>query len=180
MDVTIYRGAEEIGGNCMGLHTGQTKILVDFGLPLDFQERSRQEQDKIRADAAVWAKDAHAVFISHSHADHYGLLPVLPKGTPVFMTPGTRMLLDCHPLSGIEPEETASIPVEPRQPFTFRDIAVTAYDVDHSAYGACAFVFRPRERPCCTAAISGCTDGKAGSTGGCLGRWITCCWKAPT
>ncbi|MFY9115593.1 MAG: MBL fold metallo-hydrolase [Bacteroidales bacterium] len=142
MDVTIYRGAEEIGGNCIGLHTGQTKILVDFGLPLDFQERSRQEQDKIRADAAVWAKDAHAVFISHSHADHYGLLPVLPKGTPVFMTPGTRMLLDCHPLSGIEPEETASIPVEPRQPFTFRDIAVTAYDVDHSAYGACAFCFQ--------------------------------------
>ena len=84
------------------------------------------------------------------------------------MTPGTRMLLDCHPLKRHEPEETQH-PREPRQPFTFRDIAVTAR-CGHSAYGACA-LFSGEERPCCTAAISGCTDGRrapqaAASAGG--------------
>ncbi len=142
MEAKIYRGAEEIGGNCIGLQTGQTKILVDFGLPLDFDDQSKEEQKKVWAEARDWAKDAHAVFISHSHPDHYGLLPVLPKGTPVFMSEGTRILLACNPFNGINVEDYSIITVSSRSPFTFRDITVTAYDVDHSAYGACAFHFQ--------------------------------------
>ena len=142
MEAKIYRGAEEIGGNCIGLQTGQTKILVDFGLPLDYDDRSKEEQDKVWAEAGMWAKDVHAVFISHSHPDHYGLLPALPKGTPVFMTEGTRILLACNPFNDIKVEEYTIIIVQSEETFTYRDFTVTAYDVDHSAYGACAFHFQ--------------------------------------
>ncbi|MFA5302435.1 MAG: MBL fold metallo-hydrolase, partial [Bacteroidales bacterium] len=78
----------------------------------------------------------------HSHPDHYGLLPALPKGTPVFMSAGTRILLASNPFNGINVEDYTIITFANRQPFTFRDITVTAYDVDHSAYGACAFCFQ--------------------------------------
>ncbi|MFA5752916.1 MAG: MBL fold metallo-hydrolase, partial [Bacteroidales bacterium] len=142
MNAKIYRGAEEIGGNCIALQTAQTKILVDFGLPLDFDDRPKEEQKKIWAEAVTWASDARAVFISHSHPDHYGLLPALPKGTPVFMSAGTRILLASNPFNGINVEDYTIITFANRQPFTFRDITVTAYDVDHSAYGACAFCFQ--------------------------------------
>ena len=142
MNVKIYRGAEEIGGNCIALQTAQTKILVDFGLPLDFDDRPKEEQKKIWAEAGAWAKDAQAVFITHSHPDHYGLMPALPKGTPVFMSEGTRILLASNPFNGINTAEYTIITFAYRQPFTFRDITVTAYAVDHSAYGACAFCFQ--------------------------------------
>ncbi|MFA5769169.1 MAG: MBL fold metallo-hydrolase, partial [Bacteroidales bacterium] len=78
--------------------------------------------------------------------DHYGLLPALPKGTPVFMSAGTRILLASNPFNGINVEDYTIITFANRQPFNFRDITVTAYAVDHSAYGACAFCFQAEGR----------------------------------
>ena len=34
MKLTIHRGSKEIGGSCVELQSGQSRILIDFGLPL--------------------------------------------------------------------------------------------------------------------------------------------------
>ena len=33
MKLTIHRGADEIGGSCVEVTTGNTRILLDFGMP---------------------------------------------------------------------------------------------------------------------------------------------------
>lgn len=40
MTITIHRGTHEIGGSCVEIRTPQAKILLDLGLPLDFDSRS--------------------------------------------------------------------------------------------------------------------------------------------
>lgn len=34
MNIKIRRGTHEIGGRCVGVYTRDTRILLDFGLPL--------------------------------------------------------------------------------------------------------------------------------------------------
>ena len=35
MELTIFRGTNEIGGSCIELKQDNTKILFDFGIPLE-------------------------------------------------------------------------------------------------------------------------------------------------
>jgi ribonuclease J len=39
MRLTIHRGAHEIGGTCIELESGDSRILLDFGMPLVGQDR---------------------------------------------------------------------------------------------------------------------------------------------
>ena len=52
MQLIIHRGTQEIGGTCVELITGKSKILIDFGMPL---VDSQQEpfDSKILADKSV-------------------------------------------------------------------------------------------------------------------------------
>ena len=34
MQIIIHRGTKEIGGSCVELQSGNSKILIDFGMPL--------------------------------------------------------------------------------------------------------------------------------------------------
>lgn len=48
MTITIHRGTHEIGGSCVEIRTRQAKILLDLGLPLDFDARPQEQQKQIR------------------------------------------------------------------------------------------------------------------------------------
>ena len=64
MRITIHRGTKEIGGSCVEIRSDRTKILMDFGMPLDFGDKPQEEQEQIRKQAAEWAKDAEAIFLA--------------------------------------------------------------------------------------------------------------------
>ena len=34
MELTIYRGTHEIGGNCVEIRSGSSRIVLDIGIPL--------------------------------------------------------------------------------------------------------------------------------------------------
>ena len=55
MQIVIHRGTHEIGGSCVEIRTRQTKILLDLGLPLDFDSRPQEQQKQIRREALEWA-----------------------------------------------------------------------------------------------------------------------------
>ena len=142
MTLTIHRGTHEIGGSCVEIRTDKAKILIDLGMPLDYDKRSREEQTEIRHNAEKWCKGVDAIFLSHAHADHYGFLDLLPMGTPIYASEETFSMLQLDSILGNDP--TAHL--EKRQlksqvQYEVSDVKVTAYTVDHSAYGASAFLF---------------------------------------
>lgn len=136
----IHRGSHQIGGNCVELATRNARILIDCGLPLDYDEQDVETQNEIRENAQKWLQNCGAVFLSHYHADHYGLLNEAPQGTKVYATKETAELMKISGMFGEDLTEYLDIhPIE--DTVTIKDFRVTKFDVDHSAFGACAFLF---------------------------------------
>lgn len=52
MTLTIHRGTHETGGSCVEIRTDKAKILIDLGMPLDYDKHTTEEQTQIRSDAA--------------------------------------------------------------------------------------------------------------------------------
>ena len=141
MTLTIHRGTHEIGGSCVEICSDKAKILIDLGMPLDYDKRSREEQTEIRHNAEEWSKGVDALFLSPSHADHYGFLGLLPQDTPIYATEETFAMLALDGILGNDPtKHLEKHPLKSGQSCEVADIKVTAYIVDHSAYGACAFL----------------------------------------
>lgn len=148
MNLKIHRGTNQIGGSCIEIASDSTRILLDIGLPLDFSKVSDAEQQSVVTQAKDWCVGVDAIFISHYHQDHHGLLSKVQPGVPIFVTAGTEKMFKMNAvfmkpyvtsienLSIIEPERKHS----PAIPVQIGDITVTAFTVDHSAYDACAFL----------------------------------------
>ena len=155
MTITIHRGTHEIGGSCVEIRTPQAKILLDLGLPLDFDSRSQEQQEQIRREALEWAQEADAIFISHYHADHHGLLPDTHRDVAIYATAGTAAMM--HVTEVIHGRGDAdylhhinvlSKEADDRkfEPIIVDDIRITPYTVDHAAYDACAFLIEAEGR----------------------------------
>ena len=141
MTLTIHRGTHEIGGSCVEIYTDKAKIMIDLGMPLDYDKHTTEEQTQIRSNAAEWCKDVDALFLSHAHADHYGFLDLLPQDTPIYATEETFLMLALDGILGDDPtKHLVKRPLKSGQSCEVADIKVTAYIVDHSAYGACAYL----------------------------------------
>ena len=141
MTLTIHRGTHEIGGSCVEIRTDKAKILIDLGMPLDYDKHTTEEQTQIRSDAAEWCQGVDALFLSHAHADHYGLLGLFPQDTPIYATEETFAMLALDGILGDDPaKHLKKYPLKSGQSCEVADIIVTAYTVDHSAYGSCAYL----------------------------------------
>ena len=83
----VHKGTQEIGGTCIEISTGKTSILLDTGSPL--------KKESAPVDFSGLHPDA--VFISHPHQDHYGLLDLIHPEVPVYMGEvGKRLIEATH------------------------------------------------------------------------------------
>lgn len=147
MTLTIHRGTNEIGGSCVEIATESSRILIDIGLSLDFEKKTEEQQLLIREQARKWCKGVDAIFISHYHQDHHGLLSEVSPTMPVYVTAGTASMFKINAafLPNKMKVENVQI-IQPASqlvsaiPVTIGDIKITAYTVDHSAYDACALL----------------------------------------
>jgi Cft2 family RNA processing exonuclease len=82
----------EIGANCYLLELGGKRVILDSGL------HPRQEGMEAMPRLDLLGPDSvDAIFLSHSHQDHLGSLPILMRyqsRAQVFMTEATRQLSD--------------------------------------------------------------------------------------
>jgi len=158
--VEVWGGYREIGGNCVVVRDGDRKIVFDNGLrfsvlrayfagsiaptgPLELMSLGAIPPMEVY-------EDADAVYVSHFHLDHLGLLKALPPGMKVKVPS-----LDVHDLLykryNNSPTWLSSLPagegvelVEAR-PGVEDELGVTAFPVSHSAYPSLAFLYRGSE-----------------------------------
>jgi ribonuclease J len=141
MTLTIHRGTNEIGGSCVEIATESSRVLIDIGLPLDFEKKTEEQKQQIRDQARNWCKDVDAIFISHYHQDHHGLLSEVSPDMPVYVTAGTEAMFKINEVFLPYKSKIKNLHIiKPQLPIIIGDIKMTAYTVDHSAYDACAFL----------------------------------------
>lgn len=160
MKLIIHRGTKEIGGTCVEIETDQTRVLIDFGMPLsdgqggDFPEQVLENKsiDELIERRILYpikglynnsSPQVDAILISHSHKDHYGFLKFAHPDIPVYMSAGAEKLINVLNIfvkkeGRIQLPKTAKI-VRDRMPFDIGDLSITPYLTDHSAFDAMSF-----------------------------------------
>ena len=163
MNLIIHRGTHEIGGTCVEIATEETRIIIDLGMPLsDPRDKAKKLRDfsligktvpQLIGDGVLppvsglyWGvegeKPVDAVFLSHPHQDHYGLFKYVLKDVPVYLGGDTDKMLQAAEIFQGDRigDHDEKVLLSDRESVTIGDIKVTPFLVDHSAYGAMAFL----------------------------------------
>lgn len=135
MIIIVHKGSEEIGGTCISLTEAGTTILLDLGLPL-------KKESKV-VDVSKLYPRPDAVFLSHPHLDHYGLIKELDKKIPVYIGKVGHLLINA--LSDFTKQERPENNFQYISGFKkieFGPFQIMPRPVDHSAAEAFAFEVR--------------------------------------
>lgn len=158
MKFIIHRGTKEIGGSCVEIFTGKSRIVIDIGLPLVNPDMSKFDSDIMKNHSikdlinlgilpdikSLYKPDGKtALLISHAHQDHYGLWDYIHPVCPVYLGKPTHKLIE---LTGIFTNRNLTISnlnyFESGKSFPVGDIEITPYLMCHSAFDAYAFLIK--------------------------------------
>lgn len=164
MNLAIHRGTHQIGGTCVELRSGKTRIILDYGMPLtaaegkEFNESSLQDRtvfelikDRVLFDIPGIYKhqkpQISGILISHSHKDHCGLLKFVHPDIPVYVSEGAFKLINVlnvftHKRSHVSISKPCI--VKHKASFDIGDFRVTPYLVDHSGFDAMSFLIEEK------------------------------------
>jgi ribonuclease J len=158
MKYKINRGAKEIGGSCVEVWTDNTRILLDFGMPLvekDGKEfnfakyKTSKSSELVKKGVLPNIKGLYdnsdslidGVIISHSHQDHYGLANFINDNIQYYLGEASHKIIELNNLftpQEIHLENTNYF--EKEKTFKIGDISITPYWADHSAFDAYSFL----------------------------------------
>lgn len=149
MEVKIIKGTNQIGGCITEIKEGNTRIIIDFGEDLEDSKYSFEIEGLTKGKSIY-----NAVFITHSHGDHIGLIDKINKDIPIYVE---EKSLEIHNLTcdfcGKErvkrkintfklTKDIESI----NAIFDNGDIKVTPYITDHSSYNSCMYLIESNEK----------------------------------
>ena len=144
MEVIIHRGTHQIGGCATEYRTKNTRIFIDFGAELDNENAKPFDIEGVTKGET----NCDAVFFTHYHGDHMGLLDAINKDVPLYMGEASKAIakilndrLSKAPnIDSYDPKRIDSIKTfEVAKTIIIGDIRITPYMVDHSAYDAYMF-----------------------------------------
>lgn len=152
--VTILRGADTIGGSCIKVKYGEDSIVLDYGAPImdsfgesidTYDVSNPTLENGILLDIqGLDSKPPLAYLLSHAHPDHYGLLSTLSEEAKVFLSDSSYSMMKISNL--FYPESLQFHKLEACHQFTagrafsIGPFTITAFLMDHSAFGACSFL----------------------------------------
>lgn len=133
MQIRILKGTKQIGGAFTEITSDKAKIIIDFGEDLDGVKRLEHIDGLTIGDPSY-----DGVIITHNHQDHMGRIDdVLPE-INVYMSDLSRQIYErvfCFSKTkGKINRRTTNI--EDGKTFRIKDITITPYIVDHSAYNS--------------------------------------------
>jgi ribonuclease J len=154
--IIIHRGAHIIGGSCIEISSDGHRIIFDIGMPLmekggNVINKRKLTQPTIENGILPEVKglykdqqpEIEALFVSHAHIDHYGLLNFVHPSIPVYMSRGSQALIDIgtifYPEQNKIHYDNISL-FRHWRPVEVGPFKVTSYLMDHSGYDASAFL----------------------------------------
>ncbi len=141
MYINVIRGTKQIGGNIIEVGTADTKLIFDAGSelpPLD----DRDFTDNFTVDGLTDTKYTKydAIFISHYHGDHCGLLDRIDEALPVYCGEKTQHYFKVLGDFTGKPVTRKFMTVSDREPVEIGGIKVTPILTKHSASEAFMFL----------------------------------------
>src|SRR5438105_13299125 len=148
MQITIHRGSHEVGGNCIEVQTGATRLILDVGMPLfgpdrepyddcGLDKKSKEELATLgilpKVSGLFGEGDRpDAILLSHAHQDHTGLLRHSEASIPVFASRGTSKMMDAGFRFAGQPylPRARYNEIAPGKPVQIGEATVTGYSVD--------------------------------------------------
>jgi ribonuclease J len=140
MKFCVHRGSAQIGGSCVEIEAGGSRLLLDLGLPLDASTPGTDLMPQV-SGLREYDSSLLGIIISHCHRDHWGLLPYVTTKMPLFMGAATERIMQTA--SHFMPEgfvPKASAYLADRVQFSIGPFQVKPYLVDHSGFDAYALV----------------------------------------
>ncbi|MDR2728840.1 MAG: MBL fold metallo-hydrolase [Chitinispirillales bacterium] len=155
MKAIIYRGTQEIGGTLIELTTDKSCLLLDAGYPLflngnpiDDEIAKLPYDELLKLGVLPLIKGLYkwdspkfdGIIISHAHLDHYGLLKYVHPDIPVYISSGSKTLIEITQLFKICEEYPINARLfEMYKTFSVGNFSVKPYLMCHSAFDAAAF-----------------------------------------
>ena len=136
MEIRIIKGTNQIGGCITEIISKNTKILIDFGTDLE------DDKESFELDGLTYGKSKYdAVFITHSHIDHIGLINKINKDIPIYVEEISLKIYSTTCDFCMEDNLSRKINTfKIYDVIKIKDIKVTPYRVDHSSYNSCMFM----------------------------------------
>jgi len=136
LNLTIHRGSHEIGGSCIELSTTKSTIVLDYGMPLEKQNKKDLK-----------LKNIDAVLISHAHQDHYGLIDTLDMGIKIYASAYTHNIIKTTQIfTSNNVSKINFIEFKKNTIFHVGDFKITPYLTDHSASDSYAFLIEVNDK----------------------------------
>lgn len=135
MKVKLHRPQNTIGGNIIEITSKKAGILLDCGCELEDSEDSGKTM--LNELFSGESPDIDAVFLTHYHKDHIGLLEYIPEDTAVYIGSGAERvwrIIIGKSNAPFSDDIVSAGHLYDRQPIRVKDITVTPFLCDHSAY----------------------------------------------
>ena len=136
MEVKVIKGTNQIGGCVTEITSKEAKILIDFGSDLE------DDSEPFEIDGLTYNElKYNAVFITHSHIDHIGLINKINEDIPVYVEESSLKIynITCDFCGEDKLKRKINI-FKMNEKIVINDIEVTPYRVDHSSYNSCMFL----------------------------------------
>lgn len=158
MKITLHR-PHQIGGCITVIETDEVKVIIDLGSNLP----GTNKKELTKAQVEDITAGADAIYFTHYHGDHTGLIHLVTEGIPQLIGPGAKEVMVCKyntlvsaakRFEGVESkkfEEAATALVAAKRMQTYKaeeriDIGnkgklfITPYYVSHSAFDSYMFL----------------------------------------
>lgn len=146
MKVRVIKGTNQIGGCITEVKSDNAKIVIDFGEDLPSQEKEVVIEKPMIEGLTTGKASYDAVFITHSHGDHIGLINYILDDIPVYVEEKSQKIYEllCDFTRKEAKVNTKRISFE--EPVTIKDIKVTSYIADHSSYNSAMLLIESNNR----------------------------------
>lgn len=139
MELIIHRGTNQIGGCATEIRTDTTRIFIDLGAELGDEVSMPLSIEGL----SIGKKDCDAIFFTHYHGDHIGLIGTVLQGIPMYIGKVSKGIMLIR--NSIANEYNSYMLNElstykAPHPVSIGNITITPILVDHSAFDAHMFL----------------------------------------